>query len=284
MSATASAGKKKTPISESSKRMAKSPIDVSDVKKTRIFSQDSEDETKKSLLSEAQLNQIGECVQAAIESQLSKVVDRFDSVLATVQEHLTVVEKTNNDLRNEVSELKSKVSELEQKVENLTIENQQANQYSRRNSLRLSGIKETEGESTDKIVMDVITAVGAPVSIDQVDRTHRLGPYSKPDQAAGNRRPRDIIIKFVSFRARQNLYTLRTKLKDNGYKGVFLNEDLTRSRSDLYYQARQLVKSKKVEGTWTSDGVVLVKINPRRIVRIETKKNLEALKFTLGVN
>ena len=117
--------------------------------------------------------------------------------------HDASLERTNKDLHKEVDKLKLKVTGLEEKVEFLTTENENTNQYSRRNCLRLSGVKETE--STDKILMDVISALGLDLTLEQVDRTHRLGPHRKPEAAENSRakHPRDIILKFVSYRPRQ---------------------------------------------------------------------------------
>ena len=46
-------------------------------------------------------------------------------------------------------------------------------------------------------------------------------------------RPRDIIVKFSSYRTRRKVYGARTKTKDNGYRGVYINEDLTKLRNML---------------------------------------------------
>ena len=92
-------------------------------------------------------------------------------------------------------------------------------QYSRRNSLRISGLKENT---------DVIVTIGCDLHLDEIDKTHRVG---KPDPA--RTRHREILVKFVLYRARHKLYKMRKNLKDNGYDGVFLNEDLTKTRSNV---------------------------------------------------
>ena len=50
-------------------------------------------------------------------------------------------------------------------------------------------------------------------------------------------------MKFATYRARQRLYSARSSLKKKTvHNGVFLNEDLTKSRSKLLWEARQKVK------------------------------------------
>ena len=70
----------------------------------------------------------------------------------------------------------------------------------------------------------------------------------------------------------------KTKLKGAGYGGAYLDEDLTRIRSDLFYQARDMLRKNTIYGTWTSDGVIIVKGKVDRKYRTETPKDFEALK------
>ena len=55
-------------------------------------------------------------------------------------------------------------------------------------------------------------------------------------------KPRDIIVKLATYRNRLTFYKQRTLLKERGHTGVFVNEDLTKFRSGLLYDARRLAK------------------------------------------
>lgn len=106
-------------------------------------------------------------------------------------------------------------------------------QYSRRNSLRFFGILESAKPNiySDDIVMNVCKSMGAYVSVGDIKCSHRTG---KPR----GRRPRHIIVKCVSYRARQKLYSLRPNLKTNTeHASVFINCDLTQRRSQLLFVA-----------------------------------------------
>ena len=118
--------------------------------------------------------------------------------------------------------------------------------------MRVAGVKENTSENTDVLVIDLSRAIGAEISLDDIERSHRVG---KPKVG----RPRDIIVKFVSYRTRRLVYGARTKTKDCGYTGVFINEDLTISRNKLLLKARKVVKSKVLRSSWSSDGTVLVR-------------------------
>lgn len=49
-------------------------------------------------------------------------------------------------------------------------------------------------------------------------------------------------MKLSTFRLREKLYRSRRQLKDTGYAGVYINEDLTKFRSGLLYSGRKLAK------------------------------------------
>ena len=91
----------------------------------------------------------------------------------------------------------------------------------------MTGVKESQEESTDKIVLHIfLNNLGVRLDLSEIDRSHRLGP-KKPDQD-GNVTSRPIIIKFISYRSRQKVFKIKKKLKDSGYS-IFENlttEDL----------------------------------------------------------
>lgn len=197
-------------------------------------------------------------LQVMIDASIKPIVD---GVVHGLQIRIDTLELDNKALKDQNTKLLDRVVELESSSES-------AEQYSRRNCLRLSGVPESLGEDPDQLVMDVSDAVGAGLSIQEIDRCHRIG-RRRPDG-----KPRQIIVKFATYRSRQKLYSNRTRLRTSDHKGVFVNEDLTRNRSELLFQARQLVKSRKLLGAWSTDGSVLVKVNDGSIRRINSRKDM----------
>ena len=153
---------------------------------------------------------------------------------------------TIQSLQKENRGLKARVELLEAKVD-------AAEQYSRRNCLRIAGVPENQSENTDVYVIDFTRAIDAEVTLDDIERSHRVG------KRRDSGRPRDIIVKFSSYRARRKVYGARTKTKDSGYRGVYINEDLTKSRNMLLMKARNMVKTKHIHSAWSSDGTILVR-------------------------
>ncbi len=109
--------------------------------------------------------------------------------------------------------------------------------------MRISGVGgEHFDENTDQIVMQMATDLGANLSVTDIDRSHRIG---KPKPG----RPRQIIVKFTSYWARNEVFGKRKALKDtSGFKDIYFNEDLTAKRNQLLFEARQAVKKKLIQG------------------------------------
>lgn len=215
----------------------------------------------------SEMIKISDMLKETFRGEIESLVDSIvKGVLKGLQDRVDSLEKTNAELRTENGTLSTKVETLEKQIE-------QAEQYSRRNCLRVSGLQEETNEDTDALIMRLASTVGSEIQISDIDRSHRVGnPRQQRD------RPRDIIVKFSTYRSRQKFYKHRTALKDTGYRGVFVNEDLTRQRSTLLYEARKLFKSSLIKGAWSSDGTVLVKDLSDRVHRVNSLSDLSAFR------
>ena len=115
-------------------------------------------------------------------------------------------------------------------------------QYSRRNTLRLTGIKAEvpPGETTDNIVMNIAEEMGVTLNPSDIDRSHFNSP---PDPSKG----RELLVKFVRHTDKVRFISKRKQLKskpESLHKNVFVNEDLTKTR---YRLLRSLIKLKKIK-------------------------------------
>ena len=202
--------------------------------------------------------QILQITKDSFKSQISDLVTSVVSgVLEGLNKKLDDLEKQNDDLRKENQDIIKENKDLQKRVTKLESAVDAAEQYSRRNCLRISGMKEGAFENIDTIVLDIAKAIGVDLDIRDVDRSHRLG---RPGTVAEPRtKHRDIIVKFSTYRVRNTFYKARTLTKDRGYKGVFVNEDLTKNRSKLLFEARRRVKSGQLNSAWSTDGTVLIK-------------------------
>lgn len=174
-------------------------------------------------------------IEEAVKEAVGAVKQIYDSQLS--------------ELKAENAILSAKCEALEQKINKCEKGNDELEQYSRRNCLRVSGVPFHEGESTDAIVLDIAKHTNANITISDIDRSHRVGEKAT----------KDIIVKFSTYRARKAFISTRSTLKncpESRFRKVYINEDLTSTRSKILYQARLLVKSKKLLSAYSLDGKI----------------------------
>ena len=95
----------------------------------------------------------------------------------------------------------------------------------------------------------------------EIDRSNRVG---KPK---GTKKPRPVIIKFVSYKTKDKIYSNRNRLAMAGDKSkqVFINEDLTRTRASMYKRARKLKSEQQIVDCWTNDGNIFIRATVEKL-------------------
>ena len=127
------------------------------------------DESSQVSSKDKDLQRISALLASSVESRLTSIVSNFvDGVLNHLSAKVDTLEKENSDLR-------TKVEELQTKLEKTTADLEQTNQYTRRNSVRISGISESSDNSTDEAVLYVAKEIGSAITIADIDSSHRLG-------------------------------------------------------------------------------------------------------------
>lgn len=218
---------------------------------------------------ETELQKMSEFIKPAIQSDVLAILlkDLKSIVKAAVAEviddKLSQLHQDNARLNDENEKLKERVVKLESAMD-------ETEQYSRRNNLRISNIAESDDENTDQLVLKVAEILEVSLTPIDIDRSHRVG-------RKGIKPRRDIIVKFGTYRARERLFKNRAKLKDSEMNGVYINEDLTKRRSEILYQARRRAKSGALRGAWSFDGRILVKDHEDKTHRITSTEQLDSV-------
>ena len=173
------------------------------------------------------------------------------------------------------------VQNLQRNLLLMRYENDRLEQFSRRETIKVVGLKEEEGEDTEQKVLEIFKAVGADITPADVSVVHRTGDRK--------RKGRPILVRFVSRKKRKEVMKKKKILKDKReYAGVYVFDDLTTLRAKMLYYLKKKVPV--VENAWTIDGRIhCTKKRPpdlskreslRRIFTINTPDNL----FKLGVD
>jgi exosome complex exonuclease DIS3/RRP44 len=162
--------------------------------------------------------------------------------------------KEIKQLQTIITEKDEVIEHLQQRLSTLEQHNDELEQYSRRNSVRVTGIREDEDKECYMHVIDTLNenlpCLPEPITISEIDRLHRSG---KPRQDGT---PRPVLIKFTSYQYRQKLMQKRSALKGTN---IFINEDLTKQRNQFLWSARILKRNGKIRDCWSSDGRILAK-------------------------
>lgn len=225
-------------------------------------------------------------VKEALEDALAESIRRnVAQGISDATEHL------RNDitlLRKELRERDQKIADLDKRISDLEVKSDQQEQYSRRTSVRISGIPEEEGENVLAKVKDTLSLIGVdPV----VQRCHRVRAPARKKTANDNNsesdagmsahavpsKPRQILVQFTGQRDKLDVMQKKKDSKALDDKKIYINEDLTRPRARLLYLARQLKRQKKLKGAWSADGRILVMNNRGDVRSVVSENDLNTL-------
>ena len=194
--------------------------------------------------------------------------------ISDLKQEITGLRQTVELFRKELHEKDQTISSLENRISILENENDNLEQYSRRNSLRMTGIEETDTGDLLSTVLDVINTkaqVTPPIEPTDIDRIHRVGRKVEG-------KVRATLIKFATYRARKRVMDKRSSLKNiESATPIFINEDLTKKRAELFWKARQMKRDKKIHDVWTYDGNIIAKDRHSRIIVIKGPQHLTEL-------
>lgn len=114
----------------------------------------------------------------------------------------------------------------------------QRDQYSRRETLRLTGVPYNQGENTNQIMIEIARLLGVNITEADISVSHRSG-------RRGGRDPRPILCKFIRRDVKNRIMDNR-KLARNIHTDpygnpvrIFVDEDLTRMRASVLKKLRQ---------------------------------------------
>jgi hypothetical protein len=107
----------------------------------------------------------------------------------------------------------------------------------------------------DSLVLGICKKqLGVELNITDIGKSHPIGEICD-DKIS-------IIVRFLTYRQRQMVFTKKKELKDHVDK-TFMSEHLTRHRYDLLKRLNTLRVGRKIHSFWTPDGSVLVKETER---------------------
>lgn len=223
-------------------------------------------------------------LMAEIKEDFKRVEDSLGGSLNACHEEIAetkgIVKKQREELAawmKIVDELKTENTSLRKQVSSLETRLDDAEQYSRRNTLEIHGIPVEKGESVVSLVKLVGRALDYPVDETMIDACHRLRVVKvpdKPDKIPG------IIVKMVrrmdaegllqKRRVKRNLNTHDLGMTSRNAEVVYVNESLAPGRRRVLNAARLAKKDNGYTYLWIRGGKILMRKDTGDAVQVIT--------------
>ena len=158
-------------------------------------------------------------------------------------------------LRKETEDLDKRRYEDETKIDELE-------QCDRRQNLELQGIPQFGKEDITQITLDLAKKINVDLEEEDISIVHRLPAKQRrsEDQSGSKttKRHPTVIVRFVSRQKRNEMYENRFKAKEiedfpvEGMKNLFVNENLTQRRKQLFWKTKQKAKELGFKYFWSN--------------------------------
>ena len=207
-------------------------------------------------------------LRVSIEAALDNKLESFGATLRALKADNGRLADQCKALATENAAMKTQLTVCNQRVDELE-------RYSRCDNLVIRGLPESSAaemasaapplqdgatlrESHRSVEASVITFVRKSLKIDiepsDISTAHRI--KAGPKDAA-----RPVIVRFTNRRVRNLVYGAKKQLKGSTSR-VFVSEHLIKTDSDLFFEARKLLREKKIFAAWTQNGLVHVRFSP----------------------
>ena len=150
---------------------------------------------------------------------------------------------TNTKQEKELSSLKENAELQQRKVTDDSVKLDNLEMYGRRQNLELEGIPSQPSENINITIMDLTKSVGIELKNSDISIAHRL-PQKIHRNKTTTRKPPTVIVRFTNRSVRNNVYRRRTAFKAitkfpvNGMHQLFINENLTQPRKELFRRTK----------------------------------------------
>ncbi|CAL9692200.1 unnamed protein product [Knipowitschia caucasica] len=211
-----------------------------------------------------------------MSGEISKVAQQQERLLALLTEVA--------DLKKIIIAKDARICGLERRIDDLE-------QYTRMEDIIVSGLKTThrsyarataadatqsgqdapvqEQHTLERQIVAFLESRKISVAPESIAACHTLPTKNKDAKPT-------IVMRFVNRKHKVDLLRQAKMLKGTG---VYLNEHLTKKNADIARHARNLRRQNKIQGTWTLNGQVKIKLNgtpeEAKVVTIRELKDLD---------
>jgi len=114
-----------------------------------------------------------------------------------------------------------------------------------------SAMHESQGSVAASVVRFCKKALNIVIQPTDIAVAHRL-------KASGRDAVRPVIVRFVNRQVRDSVYMAKKVLKANQDR-IYISEHLTKKNAELFFEARKLLREKRIYAAWTQKGLVHIR-------------------------
>lgn len=207
-------------------------------------------------------------------TQLASVKQDASDKVGNVDPSVSLLEKSYLEFSNKVFSL---IGVLAQRAEKTEERLGNLEQYSRRNCLLIHGVEEIAAENVLTTVLNIFKdRLQVNIKEEHIDRLHRIGAKRTASEVT-KKGHRPIIVKFVSYVQRREVFINKRKLKGSRY---VISESLTSERVQLLKATKDKLGK---ENVWTNDGKIVVLIKEKKHF-ITCQRELDSLVVKCSVD
>lgn len=210
---------------------------------------------------------------------LKKLIENIQVSVDFLSEKFDELQEENRKLKNMLKENIKKNNILEERVKSLEQIMEKTEREKLKNNIILIGVaKQRKNENVTEIVNKVFKNINTKIEPNEI-----IEAYRKDEE--NNKSP--IIVKLASneikskiLNARKQIGSITTKeCQLTGEENeIFINEQLTQLKNNLFYKARELKKEYKYKFLWTRDGNIYIrKSETSTKLKINTTSDLDKI-------
>ena len=176
-------------------------------------------------------------IKEMINASIKDTKERLDKISQDVSDLKQSLEYTQDETKEEIGNINTKLKDLEKNVkdieedlldpEEVSSKLIELEDRSRRNNLRIDGIKEKPNETWEECEENVQEMIKEKLGITEpieIDRCHRISKRKKPN------RPRTVICRITKFKDKQKILKNAKYLKGSG---IYVYEDFCKETMEL---------------------------------------------------
>ena len=142
-------------------------------------------------------------IKIVVKEDVSDATQSLKNDIKDLRDDSTQLQNDNISLQAENTHLRKVNKAIEERLAAVEYDNDSLKQYSRRNSLRISGSPVDKDQNTYQEVMRIAGSLGVDIGRGDIDRSHRVGNFDdhrRSGKGLGTkRRTRDVIVTVTTY-------------------------------------------------------------------------------------